>query len=307
MTEVKKNSGIWIGKMELLDLARLANRKMKKAISKKKEILGGRFLSKIKGRGMEFDESRPYQPGDEVRHIDWRVTAKSGKTHTKLFRQERERPVMLVLDQSRSMFFGSRKRLKSVQAARTASLLGWKAIYSGDRVGAIIFSEKNHHEFRPKSNKNGFLRLLSYVTKEHNYIVDKMNQGEWSYSNEFLLSHSLRRLRYLIQPGSLIYVLSDFTGYNEECKKHFFQISKHSQVKAIFVTDPLEKGLTFNDRYAMTDGENITWLNANIYEVRKQYYSSFKQKQEFLANELRLCNVNLLNVSTFEENPLIDN
>ncbi len=134
-----------------------------------------------------------------------------------------------------------------------------------------------------------------------------MNQGEWSYSNEFFLSHSLRRLRYLIQPGSLIYVFSDFTGYNEECKKHFFQISKHSQVKAIFVTDPLEKGLTFNDRYAMTDGENITWLNANIYEVRKQYYSSFKQKQEFLANELRLCNVNLLNVSTIEENPLIGN
>ena len=256
MTEIKKSSGIWIDKMELLDLARLANRKMKKAISKKKEILGGRFLSKIKGRGMEFDESRPYHPGDEVRHIDWRVTAKSGKTHTKLFRQERERPIMLVLDQSRSMFFGSRKRLKSVQAARTASLLGWKAIHAGDRVGAVIFSEKNHHEFRPKSDKNGFLRLLSYVTKEHNYIVDKMNQGEWSYSNEFFLSHSLRRLRYLIQPGSLIYVFSDFTGYNEECKKHFFQISKHSQVKAIFVTDPLEKCLTFNDRYAMTDGEN---------------------------------------------------
>ena len=205
------------------------------------------------------------------------------------------------------MFFGSRKRLKSVQAARTASLLGWKAIHAGDRVGALIYSEKKHHEFRPKSDKNGFLRLLSYVTKEHNLIVDDMNQGQWSYSNEFLLSHSLRRLRYLIQPGSLIYVLSDFTGYNEECKKHFFQISKHSQVKAIFVSDPLEKDLTSHDRYALPDGSSITWINSGINELRKLYSSSFKQKQEFLANELRLCNVNLLNVSTSEENPLIGN
>ena len=304
MTEIKKSSGIWIDKMELLDLARLANRKMKKAISKKKEILGGRFLSKIKGRGMEFDESRPYHPGDEVRHIDWRVTAKSGKTHTKLFRQERERPIMLVLDQSRSMFFGSRKRLKSVQAARTASLLGWKAIHAGDRVGAVIFSEKNHHEFRPKSDKNGFLRLLSYVTKEHNYIVDKMNQGEWSYSNEFFLSHSLRRLRYLIQPGSLIYVFSDFTGYNEECKKHFFQLSKHSQVKAVLISDPLEKKITSHASYAMSDGKKIVWFNAGNYEVRKQYSYSFEKNIDLLSNELRLCQVNLLNVSTVDDIPI---
>ena len=159
MKKNKKYSGIFIDKMELIDLGRLAKKKVKKFTFNRKGVLGGKFITKIKGRGMEFSESRPYQPGDDIRHIDWRVTAKSGKTHTKLFREERERPVMLVLDQSRSMFFGSQKRLKSVQATRTASLLGWRAIKAGDRVGAIIFSEKEHSEFRPKSDLNNFLRL----------------------------------------------------------------------------------------------------------------------------------------------------
>ena len=102
---------------------------------------------------MEFAEARPYQPGDNVRHIDWRVTARTMRTHTKLYREERERPVMLVLDQCRQMFFGSRKRLKSVQAARMAALMGWRALLRGDRVGAILFSEKLHYEFRPRGDR----------------------------------------------------------------------------------------------------------------------------------------------------------
>ena len=301
---MKKNSGIFIGKMELPDLARFANRKKVKSMINKKGILGGRFLSKIKGRGMEFAESRLYQHGDDVRHIDWRVTAKSGKTHTKLFREERERPVMLVLDQSRQMFFGSHKRLKSVQVARIASLLGWRGIQDGDRVGALIFSEKNHREFRPKSDKNNFLRLLSHIMKEHNHIADHMNLGEWNYNNNFLLSHSLRRLRYVVQPGSLIYVISDFSGYNEECKKHFFQLSKHSQVKAVLISDPLEKKITSHASYAMSDGKKIVWFNAGNYEVRKQYSYSFEKNIDLLSNELRLCQVKLLNVSTVDDIPI---
>ena len=120
MKQIEKNSGIFIKKMELPELLKLATKKNSKKDLKNIGIHGGSYLNRLKGRGMEFAENRLYQPGDDVRHIDWRVTARSGVTHTKLYREERERPVMLVLDLTRSMFFGTQKRLKSVQLCLTS-------------------------------------------------------------------------------------------------------------------------------------------------------------------------------------------
>ena len=108
MTNLKKNNVIWLDKMVLPELFRVAKSKEFQKTPKISGTIGGPYLTKLKGRGMEFAEARPYQPGDDVRHIDWRVTARTGRTHTKLYREERERPVMLVLDQCRQMFFGSR-------------------------------------------------------------------------------------------------------------------------------------------------------------------------------------------------------
>jgi len=301
MKQNNKNSGIWIDKMELPELVCLATRKGNKITSKYSGTLGGPYLSKIKGRGMEFAEVRPYQPGDDVRHIDWRVTARSGKPHTKLFREERERPVILVLDQSRSMFFGSRKRLKSVQAARLAALIGWRAILSGDRVGGVLFSENNHREFRPKSDRMNYLRLLSNITLDHNYIVDNMNSEDWIFNSDNFLTHALRRLRNLVQPGSLVYIFSDFSGYNEECKKHLFQLTKNSQVKAMLVIDPIEKNIHVKGSYVMSDGESVYRINTFNSEVRRQYSFSFKKFQEQLANDLRICRVIISNISTNDE------
>ena len=99
--------------------------------------LAGGYRSKFRGRGMDFDEVRTYQPGDDIRNIDWRVTARTGKPHTKLFKEERERPVFLLIDQSKHLFFGSRNALKSVVAARAASLLVWASINAGSRIGGI--------------------------------------------------------------------------------------------------------------------------------------------------------------------------
>ncbi len=296
-----KNSGIRINKMELPELLSVASRKGNIITSKYSGILGGPFLSKIKGRGMEFAEARPYQPGDDVRHIDWKLTARSDKPHTKLYREERERPVILVLDQSRSMFFGSRKRLKSVQAARIATLIGWRAILMGDRVGGVLFSENNHREFRPKSDRKNYLRLLSNITIDHNYIVDNMNTEDWSFNSENLLSQALRRLRYLVQPGSLVYIFSDFSGQNEECKKHLFEITKNSQVKAMIVTDPIEKNIHAKGSYTMSDGESVYRINTFNSDIRKKYYISFKKYQNHIAKNLRICRVNIDNISTNDE------
>ena len=307
MKENYKKSGIWIEKMELPELVSLANKKSSKKNIKKTAIFSGSYLNKIKGRGMEFAEARLYQPGDDVRHIDWRVTARSGKTHTKLFREERERPVMLLLDQSRSMFFGSKIRLKSVQAARIAALIGWHSLLNGDRVGGVLFSEKSHCEFRPRSSQKHYLRLLSNITTDHNYIVDNMKENYWDFNYDYLLNHALRRLRHVVQSGSLVYIFSDFSGYNEESRKHFFQLTKHSQVNAFLVIDPLEKEISTRGRYAMSDGRNISWFNAGESEIRKKFFISFKKNHLKLAKELRMCRVKFKTLSTIDDLPMIKN
>jgi len=300
MKNSKQKNGIWLGKMELPDLFQLANKKVSSESAQNAGTLGGPYLTKLKGRGMEFAEARPYQPGDDVRHIDWRVTARTGRTHTKLFREERERPVMLVLDQAQPMFFGSRERLKSVQAARIAALLGWRALLRGDRVGGVLFSEQMHHEFRPRADRRNFLRLLSHIMTEHNMLVDRMNEGEWGFNSKFMFAEALRRVKHVVQPGSLVYVFSDFSGFDAECRKHLFQLSKQNQVQVYFITDPLEKDTPISGRYAMSDGKSTTWVNAGNKETRQIYTNTFEQQQERIASELRLCRVDLNILSTVD-------
>ena len=300
MKQQLKKNGIWLGKMELPDLIQLASKKVTSASPKNASTLGGPYLTKLKGRGMEFAEARHYQPGDDVRHIDWRVTARTGRTHTKLFREERERPVMLVLDQALPMFFGSRQRLKSVQAARIAALLGWRALLRGDRVGGVLFSEQMHREFRPRVDRRHYLRLLSNIMTEHNLVVDRMNEGEWSFSSNILFAEALRRVRQVVQPGSLVYVFSDFSGFDAECKKHLFQLSKQNQVEAYLITDPLEKDTPTSGRYAMSDGKTTAWVNAGNSKTRQIYTNTFEQHQERVASELRLCRVSLNIFSTVD-------
>jgi len=132
-----------------------------------KGMLAGPYRSLIKGRGMEFDEVRHYQAGDDVRAIDWRVTARTGSTHTKVFKEEKERPVLLLVDFSDSMIFGSQLLLKSVQAAHLAAQLAWQAKQRGDRIGAVIFNQHQHQELRPKGRSSGVLALIHQLQQLH--------------------------------------------------------------------------------------------------------------------------------------------
>jgi uncharacterized protein (DUF58 family) len=123
----------------------------------------GQYLSTLRGRGMEYDESRPYQPGDDIRQLDWRVTARTGKPHTKLFREERERPVFICVDYRRAMFFATKGVFKAVQAARLAALLAWRAQQQGDRVGGLVFADAIHHELPPRRNRTATLQWLKLL------------------------------------------------------------------------------------------------------------------------------------------------
>jgi uncharacterized protein (DUF58 family) len=203
-----------------------------------KAHLSGGYVSAIKGRGMEFDEARHYQPGDDIRAIDWRVTARTGKTHTKVYREERERPVFILCDFSHSMVFGSQLLFKSVQAAHLASLVGWSAVDRGDKVGAIVFNDNEHIEIKPKSRKRAALSLFHGLTSIHSQATPKSIGN-----NKQALEQSLMRLRRLVRPGSLVYLISDFDSFNETCAKYVSDIRRHCEVKAAHIFDPIEYAL----------------------------------------------------------------
>ena len=233
----------------------------------------GGYLSSTKGRGMEFDEARLYQPGDDIRSIDWRVTARTGKPYTKLFREERERPVFLSVDLRPSMFFATRGVFKSVQAARLASLLAWSALRQGDRIGGQIFTHQTQREIKPQNGRQAVLRLF------HELIRAEKEHSQPAQTSQQTLAHTLMRLCRHVKPGSLVYLISDFRGLDASCEPHLSQLAKHCDVVLIMVSDPLESTLPKNGHYRFTDGFTDVTLNTTNPQRLENYQHRFQQQQ----------------------------
>jgi uncharacterized protein (DUF58 family) len=195
--------------------------------------LQGAHRSAARGRGLEFEEVRLYAPGDDVRSIDWRVTARRGKPHTKLFREERERPVWLIADLHPGLYFGSRRQLKSALLVRTAALLGWVAAMGGDRLGALISdADGNARIFPPRGREAGVLPVLEALVETQPRAPGAPHSGG--------LGTTLAQLRPLLQPGSLVLVLSDFSNLDSMAETALAAASLHNDVRLLWITDPLE-------------------------------------------------------------------
>lgn len=215
----------------------------------------GGYLSVYRGRGMEFDEVRPYQAGDDVRDIDWRVTARSGRAHTKVYTDERERPVFLLLDLSPGMYFGTRGCLKAVRAAEAGVLVAWAAVANGDRVGGVMMGAGSHAELRPMGRHPGVLRLIRRLMEEHRMGLERpgIESAE--------LGTGLDRLLATARPGSLVFLLSDFRRLDPEAEKRLARLARHSDVTALFVFDPLEAEPPPPGRYLLSDGHSRALLD----------------------------------------------
>jgi len=209
----------------------------------------GGYVSRFKGRGMEFEEARGYQPGDDIRSIDWRVTARTGETHTKVFREERERPVFISVDNRPAMHFATRGVFKSVLAAKLAGLLAWAAQHHGDRIGGQIFTDTVCRELKPQNGKHAVLRFLNTISNR-----DDSNRVE---QTAITLEQVLARLMHHARPGSLVYIISDFRGINDQVETHLAKLARHCQVVLIFVYDPLESHLPEKGRYRFTAKEGV--------------------------------------------------
>lgn len=229
--------------------------------------LSGHRNSTIKGRGMEFAEVRQYQNGDDVRTIDWRVTARTGVAHTKLFIEERERPIIVLLDLSHSLYFGSQLLLQSVQAAHLAATLGWSAIDHGDRLGAIIACENEHIELKPRSRRQGILQLTSALMAVHQRQLS--NIDDLPQDPQHML-RACQRLQRLAKPGSLIWIISDGQHISPACLAPLSELSRHCDIRSYLITDPLRQGsIALPKQFSLPvrEGKQRLELNRHSYDT----------------------------------------
>ncbi|MCW8107782.1 DUF58 domain-containing protein [Alteromonas ponticola] len=262
--------------------------------------LSGQYLSRDKGRGMEFDEARHYLPGDDIRAIDWRVTARTGKTHTKVYREERERPVFLCCDFSFSMQFGTQLMLKAVQAAHLASLLAWSAVARGDKVGALLFDDTAHRECKPLSRKRAVLSVChELISMQKNALENKVNAPAAD-----TLEQACLRVRRLVKPGSLIYFISDFANLTEMAQAHLISAARHCEIHAVKIYDPIELSLPQikgKQLVKVTDGiQEQNWMLGDS-QVNQQYQSWRSIENERLQNFFKQSKIRYHTVSAGTE------
>ena len=236
-------------------------------------LLAGGERSPFKGRGIDFEEVRRYQPGDDVKHMDWRVTARSGEPHLKIFCEERERPVFCVVDYTNSMLFGTKVAFKSVVAAKAASLLAWASQHRGDRIGAVVFSNQGHGERRPRGGKSGVLQVLDLLAKHHQQArqSERLLQGD----GRSAFVSALARVSRTARPGSLIFLLSDFRNMDDQAVPYLTRLSGHHDVVSVFVYDQLEQEPPVPGVYRVTNGSDFGVLDSRSLELAKEYRRQF--------------------------------
>ena len=261
----------------------------------------GAYVSHFRGRGMEFDESRPYQPGDDPRNIDWRVTARSTEAYTKLFREERERPVLVVVDLRRNMHFATQGSFKSVVASHAAALVSWAAHHRGDRLGGLIFGASTHRELKPKLGRQAALRYVHELVNHPDWNTDTQDPAE---DEDAPLKQAMAALRRVARPGSLVVVISDFVGFSRAAQAYLAGVARHNEVLAVFISDPLEYHLPPPGRYRLVSfGEELA-IDTYARTARKDYEQAFDARRHELEGFCQRYGIHLLTMST-EDDPVV--
>jgi len=255
----------------------------------------GAYVSHFRGRGMEFDESRPYQPGDDPRSIDWRVTARSSTAYTKLFREERERPVLIALDLRANMHFATRGCFKSVNASRAAALLAWAAHHRGDRLGGIVFGDSAHRELKPRLGRRAALRFV------HELVAHPDWHRQQAAPEIDPLTQAMSALRRVTRPGSLVVVISDFVGFSRNAQSYLSSVARHNEVLAVFISDPLERQLPPPGRYRIVSPNREMAIDTFARAARRDYENEFAERSQALEAFCQRYGVHLMPMSTDDD------
>lgn len=236
--------------------------------------------SRALGRGLDFAEVREYNPGDDVRTIDWKVTARSGKPHTKIYNEERERPFLIAVDLRSTMFFATRVAYKSVVASRLSAMVAWAAASNRDRVGGLVFSDNGLKEIKPAAGSKGVTKLLNEIVNLHQASRETAALDHTESDANSRLDDAFQHLRRSAHTGSSVCLLTDFAGFDSTIGGALTQLLKHNHVSACRIHDPLEANLPSPARYTISDGRKRSTVDTSSEKMRTSYEQAFTQRAE---------------------------
>ncbi len=241
-----------------------------------RSLLAGRKASRLRGRGLNFEEIRNYLPGDDIRSIDWKVTARMRKPHTRVYTEERDRPTLLVIDQRLGMFFGSRVAMKSVAAAEVAALAAWRALDVGDRVGAIVFNDTDTVVVKPRRSSKTIMRILQAVVQQNKELSANTSTSSDPGRLNIILSEACR----ISTHDTLVCIVSDFNGNDETTRRLLNRLARHNDIIAAFVYDPLEAEFPNAGRLVAGDGTKQLEFNSSDDNLRRSFAEAFDHRLE---------------------------
>ncbi|WP_338042905.1 DUF58 domain-containing protein [Oleiagrimonas citrea] len=277
---------------ELLALRRQLPRRLAPPVDRVHASRAGSHAASLRGRGMDYRESRAYQPGDDVRRLDWRLTARSGELHTKLFQEERERSLVVLLDTHTVMRFGTRRRYKSVQAARACALAAWLGVATSMRVGLATFGEEQKL-LRPQGGTRGALTLLRGLCGPENPEPEETRVEP--------LSQALHRVRRLARNGSQVLLISDGESVDDDARAAMAALRRQASIRVLVIADVLESTLPPAGRYPVAWQETVRTLDLQSRAARAQFREALGRAPRALQNLARELQIPCRRIDTVDE------
>jgi uncharacterized protein (DUF58 family) len=257
-------------------------------------ILSGRHASKLRGRGLNFEELRNYLPGDDTRNIDWKVTARTRSPHVRIYTEEKDRTVWLLIDQRIGMFFGSQQRMKSVVAAEVAAISAWRVLSVGDRVGALVFDDSEIAVVPPHRSRERVMQILKQVVKKNHALA--ANKDVEPGTNK--LNEALRQACTLARHDCLVCVITDGDGIGPETRKHVTRLSEHNDVLTALVYDPIEQQMPAAGRLRFADGQGQLEIDTSDRKLRRAFNDGFENELERIKSASRRFSMPVLALDT---------
>src|SRR5262245_47218758 len=272
---IQSQSGVYAS---LDELVRLQHRSKGFSLLPRQPIhslLAGRHASRLRGRGLNFEEIRRYQMGDDIRQIDWKATMRTRKTQSRVYTEERERTVLLLVDQRITMFFGSVRNMKSVTAAEAAALSAWRVLAQKDRIGALVFNDSRIDETRPQRSRATVMQILHAVLAQNHALSHEADVRP----NPAMFNEAMRRCERLAKHDCLVCIISDGSGHDEESRRLMTRIAQHNDVLFVFVHDPLETALPDAGPLVFGDGSRQLEVDTSSRRLRDRFSSTFAEER----------------------------
>lgn len=260
-------------------------------------LLAGKNVSKLRGRGLNFEELRHYRPGDDIRSMDWKVTHRTGKPHIKVYTEERERNVFLMVDQRSSMFFGSSHKMKSVIAAEAAALVAWSIVGGGDRVGAIVYGDEGCTVIPAKRGRQHVVRLLNTIVQYNQRLTANTPFSEHGATR---LNDALEKILVVAGKNALICLLSDGHGWNEKTTHLLKKIRQHNELITCHTVDPLELKLPKMQRMVVSDGAQQIQFSSADSNIQTRYQDNIQQQLDAYSHAAKKYRIPFISINTID-------